>query len=246
MPGFFRRLFRPGPKRPEASPSPTPVETGLPYECVAVPGPYAIRVRKDLAVPGKFHPVIHGERKALNLLEECHEIHEQSADEILEVAERIEIPGWFREREAEEPESFQVAPAEWPEAPPGRFGLTAHLDPVTRTPHETVIIGLLPVDVSWKVPAHIKNGGWNECPGPEEHVAVFRSWHERYGAEVACFTNDVVEFLVPRPPRTREDAMALAREQFVYCPDIVLQGVESLEVLAATLLDGPTWYFWWD
>ena len=40
--------------------------------------------------------------------------------------------------------------------------------------------------------------------------------------------------------------MALAREQFVYCPDIVYQGTGTLAGLAAALLEGTTWYFWWD
>jgi hypothetical protein len=38
----------------------------------------------------------------------------------------------------------------------------------------------------------------------------------------------------------------LAQAQYVYCPDIVDQGVESIEALAATLLGDPRWFFWWD
>ncbi len=57
---------------------------------------------------------------------------------------------------------------------------------------------------------------------------------------------DVIEMRVARPPTTREDAMALANEQYAYCEDIVHQGVESLSNLAATLLNGTVWFFWWD
>jgi hypothetical protein len=71
-------------------------------------------------------------------------------------------------------------------------------------------------------------------------------WQERYGAEVVGVTHDVVEMLISRPPRTRAQALELAREQCLYCSDIVLQGTNTLDVLAASLLDGTTWFFWWD
>jgi Domain of unknown function (DUF4253) len=56
----------------------------------------------------------------------------------------------------------------------------------------------------------------------------------------------VMECTVARPPKTREEAMALAREQFFYCTDIVYQGTESLSLLGATVLNAKAWYFWWD
>jgi Domain of unknown function (DUF4253) len=37
-----------------------------------------------------------------------------------------------------------------------------------------------------------------------------------------------------------------ALEQYVYCADIVRQGSDSIEVLAAGLVEAPVWYFWWD
>jgi len=48
-----------------------------------------------------------------------------------------------------------------------------------------------------------------------------------------------------RPP-TREAALELAREQYVYCSDIVDQGVQTLSALAAVLMQSAWWYFWWD
>ncbi len=41
-------------------------------------------------------------------------------------------------------------------------------------------------------------------------------------------------------------ALGLAREQFLFCSDIVHQGTERLEVLPTALLDADTWFFWWD
>jgi hypothetical protein len=40
--------------------------------------------------------------------------------------------------------------------------------------------------------------------------------------------------------------MAVAREQYAYCPDIVDQGVGSIGELAAEHVCSPSWYFWWD
>jgi hypothetical protein len=40
--------------------------------------------------------------------------------------------------------------------------------------------------------------------------------------------------------------MQLAMEQYLYCADIVDQGVESVANLATLLLKQKVWYFWWD
>jgi len=69
-------------------------------------------------------------------------------------------------------------------------------------------------------------------------------WHERYGADVAYVGPDELECVVLHPPTDR--ASALAEEHFVYCEDEVDQGVRSLERLAAMLLNGTVWHFWWD
>jgi hypothetical protein len=134
----------------------------------------------------------------------------------------------------------------WPVGRHASSGFSIPHDPLTHKPLPAIHVGLFPAENGWEVPAFLMFGGWNECPGPQEHVAVLRSWHARYGAEVVGVTHDIVETWVARPPRTRADALALAREQYLYCPDIVDQGTETLDVLAATLLRGKSWYFWWD
>lgn len=58
--------------------------------------------------------------------------------------------------------------------------------------------------------------------------------------------DDIIEFSVARPPQTAAEARALAREQFIYCTDIVMQGVGSEAALAATLQGSANWFFWWD
>ena len=50
--------------------------------------------------------------------------------------------------------------------------------------HDRVVIGLVPTTLPWEALAHLRLGGWNECPTPAEHVAILKWWHERYGAEL--------------------------------------------------------------
>mgnify|MGYP001462351921 CR=1 FL=1 len=79
-----------------------------------------------------------------------------------------------------------------------------------------------------------------------EHQAVLRYFHERYGAELVTLEDSVLEVLVTRRPRTPEAVALAALEQYAYCPDIVDQGVGSVEDLVASQLLCLSWYFWWD
>lgn len=54
---------------------------------------------------------------------------------------------------------------------------------------------------------------------------------------------DRVETRVSRPANNRQRAVNVAREQYAYCSDIVDQGMETLDVLAASLLNGTAWLF---
>lgn len=89
-------------------------------------------------------------------------------------------------------------------------------------------------------------GGWNDCPDSSVLTAFAKRWHASFGAEVVSITRDVMEFTVANPPTTREAASKLAMEQYIFCPDIVEQGVGDVVTLAATLQNSSYWYFWWD
>jgi hypothetical protein len=89
-------------------------------------------------------------------------------------------------------------------------------------------------------------GNWNDCPSPAYHVAALRSWRDRYGAELVGFNADTLNLRVSRKPPTREEALALAREHYFYCNDIVDQGVRTYRKLAAGLMESDWWFFWWD
>lgn len=143
--------------------------------------------------------------------------------------------------EASEPEI-----GEWPadaDATGGGLTVAAALD---GKPLDRVHILILPTKEPAAAPAFLRWGGWNACPAPEYHVAALRDWHRRYGAVPVAMTGDVINVRVTRRPASREEALSLAREQFVYCEDIVLQGTETYAPLAAGLMHSDWWFFWWD
>ena len=55
-----------------------------------------------------------------------------------------------------------------------------------------------------------------------------------------------INLRVATRPKTREEALALAREHYVYCADVIDQGFPSYSALAAYLMANDWWYFWWD
>jgi hypothetical protein len=165
-------------------------------------------------------------------------------DEILARAAGTDLQAWAKEQVEADPERFQAPSAPWPGEVQRKhaFHVLGELGKGARP----AIIALVPTTSPHEVPAHLRFGGWNDCPPPEVHVAALRTWHERLSAEPVVLANDTLELLVRTPVATREQALELAHFQYVYCNDIVDQGVESVEALAATLLGDPRWFFWWD
>ena len=118
---------------------------------------------------------------------------------------------------------------DWPTEPIGAPELSVATETLTGAPLEKVQIVILPTDDSSTIPAYLHWGYWNGCPAPEYHIAALRSWRERFGAEIVGLSHDVMNIRVQSRPPTREAALELAREQYVYCRDIVEQGSSNLE-----------------
>jgi hypothetical protein len=110
---------------------------------------------------------------------------------------------------------------------------------------QNMTVLLVPTQNPWEAPAWLHFGGFGHAPKVAEQTAMLQSWYLRYGAEPILLSRDVLEMRVMRPPQTPEQALDLALEQFYFCDDIVYQGTGSLEALACTLHQVPTWYFWW-
>jgi hypothetical protein len=145
-----------------------------------------------------------------------------------------------------EEDEVEVPRGAWPDGAGRKTSISLHLDPSTREPRSEVHVAMIPTTRGYEVPAWLRYGGWNECPTDDEHVVMLRSWESRFGVEIAAVSPDTMELVHARPPSTRKALLDLAREQYYYCPDLVLQGLDTLDALAAHLEGSTVWWFWWD
>jgi hypothetical protein len=251
--GLFNRLFGGGGSTPR-NPPPPPPDAGppeFPYELIQVAGTEA--VSRALAWRDEwgewFTPVILGRTKDLEFLAENLSEVETSPQEILQQARALDLNTWFKHRLGESAALEEVTDESAWSADVGVAedeGFHAVTDTLSRRIHPWVWVAKVPAAQPSETPAWLNLGGWNACPNASEHVAVWRHWQAKYGAEILCVTTDVIEATVARPPEAKEECYVLAREQFAYCDDIVTQGVGSIDALAAALRNGRRWFFWWD
>ena len=226
----------------------------FPYEFIEVPGARAWEEWSRLRQVGRGWPVIvGGEEDFLRIAEGVGGYvgdpqGVRSVEEILDAAQRLDHPASFFEFVQHQygDDAPQAVLGDWPESAPVGAGLTVPFDILTGQPYERVYIVVLPTQDPAEAPAYLRWGGWNECPAPEQHVAAFRSWRERYGVVPVAMAGDVLNLVATSRPSSRDEALDLAREQYAYCTDIVDQGVQTLSNLAATLSERDWWYFWWD
>lgn len=111
-----------------------------------------------------------------------------------------------------------------------------------------VILFEIPTANPWEVIAWIPFGGWNECPPPDEMIAVCRHWYEKYKAFPAAISHDEMEFYLEDPIQDEDTAWKLAKEHYAFCPDRIDQCTQTGTAgeLADTILGSNVWYFWWD
>jgi hypothetical protein len=204
-------------------------------------------LRRRFKSDGKY-PFFIGDHWELSHLEEWANLCQKDMGQTVADSRSINALDWFAQRRADRGDAADEAfyMGEWPSSQVPNSRLTVNRDLVTGKLMPMVMIGLARIDEPWMVPAYLKYGGWNECPPPEVHCAIMKHWQSGYGAEIVSMSHDVIECEVSRPPSSRENALNLAREQFRYCEDIVLQGCESIANLASVLLNSKYWYFWWD
>jgi hypothetical protein len=74
-------------------------------------------------------------------------------------------------------------------------------------------------------------------------IARLQEWDKAFGIDVWHAETDTLEFdLKGQPP----DLEAFAEQLYAFCPDIVDQGVGSLEALAEAIEGTGSVFLWWD
>jgi hypothetical protein len=246
------------------------------YE-LTVPGTGAMdlwRRLRSLTEQTGHWPVLLGDEACVqHLRESVRWMTAMKTATILEDAATIDPVGWFENRHLDEIEAVERAEAvgsehqryyqellaaegplrglpqgPWPEDERGPTRFVLPFNPLTHEPLPRAHLALLPTVHGWQAPAFLRFGAFETCPSPGENVVLLKYWHDLYGAEVVGLAGDVLELQVTRPPRDRDQALALARQQFLYCRDIVtreLLGVQTIQRLAARLLNGGIWFFMW-
>src|ERR1044072_2765907 len=201
----------------------------FPYELLRVPGSEAVEKLFELQAKGEGTPIILGNEEGLERAVECLEYNGGATiNELVDAARKIDVFQWLAARAAAQTGTYEIEPAAWPEEVLPNTTLVAHWDLLKRKPYPEVVLTIVPTTESWTVPCFLRIGDWNEVPYAQEHAALFKYWSEQFGATLACIAGDIIEMTVARPASTRDEALALAKQQFIYCSDIVHQGVGSV------------------
>lgn len=215
---------------------------------------------RQLTDRSNYYPLLLGDDEEVERHQDSLEIPDVSIGEIIERGSHLNANDWFRDRAQEiyddmcafeellgtvdDGDPIEAVTnsllGEWEDDVPPNHQFRIPLD------NSTVTIALIPTQTCWQVTPYLNFGNWNSCPAPEEHICLMKYWYEIYGAEVVGITGDIVEMRVAKPPLNQNDALSLAKEQYLYCNDIVDQGTQTLKILADILLEGSVWYFWWD
>ncbi len=204
----------------------------------------ALQTWEAIKASGKGRPLIVGDAEALGGLIGLSSESEETSVAISAAAAGLKAPqALFRWAKAEGIEDAEVG--EWPDkSQPLSDGVieTALIE----DPRTPVHILTFPGADDAEIFARLRWGGWNACPPPAIHMAMLRSWRERYGAELVGLGGDTLTYRVRSRPKTRKEALAVAREAYAYCLDTVDQGYGDLSGLAAALMVSDWWAFWWD
>lgn len=112
--------------------------------------------------------------------------------------------------------------------------------------HEYDTVALVSSPAPWYVPGLLQwSGAANYDVAGPAHAAVLRRWFGRWGAELVSLEDESMTLRVEHPPAAGPDALQAAFEMYLYCPDSVEQGADSVDALAR-MTNRRLWYLWWD
>lgn len=113
--------------------------------------------------------------------------------------------------------------------------------------HGEILIAEIPVKNPWEIFAYIPFGGWNDCPGNEDIMAISKYWFEKYGAIPFAISHNTLEYIVEKPVDD-EDKIRFTEEFYAFCPDSVDKYMESFNIdkLAKKIYKNKLWNFKWN
>lgn len=212
----------------------------FPFRLFETSGADALSAWERLKRRGEGYPVVIG-----------------AAEDVIRLSERLAAPTKGDGTAESEPRDWNAIMersccrdgppvGHWPDEIPESPHLSVALDMCTCMPRDTVYLTLVPANDDIAVHAMLRPGGGDVDGQASLRTAALRSWKTRYGAEIVGGSADAINIRIRRRPQTRDEALALAREQYEFCPDIIEKCVGDLSPLAAMLMEEDWWYFWWD
>ena len=110
-----------------------------------------------------------------------------------------------------------------------------------------ILIAEIPVKNPWEIFVYIHFGGWNDCPGNEDIMAISKYWFEKYGAIPFAISHNTLEYIVEKPVDD-EDKIRFTEEFYAFCPDSVDKYMESFNIdkLAKKIYKNKLWNFQWN
>ena len=91
----------------------------------------------------------------------------------------------------------------------------------------------------------VVTGEWKsfESPKATTKADLLKQWDDAYGIDIYMADTDTIRLRLKRLP---PDLPAFAKEVYAFCPDIVDQGMGSVEALEQAIRESREVYLWWD
>jgi hypothetical protein len=130
-----------------------------------------------------------------------------------------------------------------PELPPGTVAFLGTSRWLGEELHDGVELVVGPGESQFDILRLARTDAVNYDMLTEDVVAKLREYDAAYGITITHAETDTVEFTLGRDP---DDLLAFAADLYAFCPDIVDQGIGSVEALAESVEVAGAVYLWWD
>jgi len=104
-------------------------------------------------------------------------------------------------------------------------------------------IGILKTVDKYQILKQVQTDGINWGIDTDSLINLIKVFDQKYSLQLIGASGDWCEFLIKAEP---ENWLTFANEAYKVCPDIVDQGSQTVEKLAAEMKQTKRLYFWWD